>query len=163
MLLTLQTERIHSLTAYTQKKRESQSCCSSRFLRLWHRPYSPKRATPKPTPVCIYTLLYIIPMDVFVTLLFDYKFRNCQIPGSQEQSVKYAFLYIATLVSHPLPSQSIFSRQHYDEIFLDPARAVLAIRLCRARLRCKISTKRQESRAKLRIYFGNMQIFATLF
>ena len=80
-----------------------------------------------------------------------------------ESLTAHIFLYIATLVSHPLPSQSIFSRQRYDEIFLDPARAVLAIKRCRARLRCKIGTKRQESTAKLRIYFGNMQIFATLF
>ena len=35
-----------------------------------------------------YTLLYIIPMDAIVALLFDYKFWNCQIPMSQEQSVK---------------------------------------------------------------------------
>ena len=102
-------------------------------------------------------------MSVFVALLFDYCLWNCQIPERQEQSVKYAFLYIATLVSHPLPSQSIFSRQHYDEIFLDLAQAVLVIRLCRARLRCKIDTKRQESRAKLRIIFITYNIFTTFF
>lgn len=39
-------------------------------------------------------------MDVIVALLFDYKFWNCQIPKSQEQSVKYAFKYIVTLFSH---------------------------------------------------------------
>ena len=87
-------------------------------------------------------------MDAFVALLFDYKFRNCQIPMSQEQSVKYAFLYIATLVP-PIAFAVDFCRQRYDEIFLEPAQAVLAIRRCRARLRCKISTKHQESGAKV--------------
>ena len=35
-----------------------------------------------------YIGVYYIPMDVIVALLIDYKFRNCQIPERQEQSVK---------------------------------------------------------------------------
>ena len=33
----LLTEQTFPLPAYTKKKRENQSCCSSHALRLWHR------------------------------------------------------------------------------------------------------------------------------
>ena len=88
--------------AYMKRAWES-PCCSFHIPRLWHRPNSRERATPKPTPyvymchtlqmkprmaICNAGAWYNTPMDIYRCFVAWLLFWNCQIPECQKQRVK---------------------------------------------------------------------------
>ena len=86
-------------STYTKKRRSLYLLLVPRF-EAFALPILPKRATQKPTPICIHTpclhagthgygmgMYKTYPQDIYRCLVFS-KIRVCEVPNRQGQSVK---------------------------------------------------------------------------